>query len=76
MSDNGRVCCILCVCCGCGSPEQRAALAGWFEDRAGLDAASAKRAADELIGNFDLAPHGSLKAFKSAIASMARKTPQ
>lgn len=73
MGDNGKVCCALGVCCPSGSPEQRQALAGWFEDHAELDAPSARRAADEVLAAFDLAPHGSLKAFKSAIATMAKK---
>ena len=75
MSDNdGKICCVLCVCCGCGSEEQRAALTGWLEDHGELDTPSAKRVADELLAAFDFAPHGTLKAFKGAIAAMARKT--
>lgn len=70
--DNGKVCCLLCVCCGCGSAEQSAALRDWFMNHAELGQDEATTAASELLANFDLAPHGSLKEFKGAIAKLAR----
>jgi hypothetical protein len=72
MSDNGKVCCILGVCCPPGSPAQLKALTDWFSSHAGLDAEAAKRAATEVLAAFDLAPHGSLHALKAEIAALAK----
>jgi hypothetical protein len=75
MSDgNGKVCCILAVCCPPGSPAQLQALTDWFSAHAGLDADAAKHAATEILAAFDLAPAGSLASFKSEVARLARES--
>jgi len=62
MSDPGQVCCILGVCCPPGSPAQREALAKALE--------GVESPADYMLEHFDLAPKGTLDAFKAAIATM------
>ena len=69
---NGKVCCILGVCCPAGSVAQRRAL----EDEMiadGADPAAAKKMAKWVLTHFDLAPVGTLGPFRSAIMKMARK---
>ena len=77
---NGKVCCILGVCCPPGSPAQREALAEalgavQLDAEGGLGERTSDRAkADWLLDNFDFAPKDSLTEFKSAIAAMSKKT--
>lgn len=70
--DDGRVNCILAVCCPAGSEAQRLALTDHVVDGTGLDHDTARRVATWMLDSFDLAPHGSLTAFKGAIAKLAR----
>lgn len=85
---NGRANCILEVCCGPNSEKQRAALAAEILEagclETGAEPSPANRAKvdrERLAENvaawiqetFDLAPKGSLVAFKSEIARLARE---
>lgn len=70
---NGEVCCILGVCCPPGSQAQAEALAGVFlNEGVCKERAEAIAVAKSVLSHFDLAPAGSLTAFKADIAKMAR----
>ena len=69
---NGEVCCILGVCCPAGSNEQRDALATAMANDKCVAEADAHVAAEWVLKNFDLAPKGSLRELKGAIADMVR----
>ena len=71
--DDGRVCCILGVCCRRGSKAQREALADALTDAQVCDTLDARAVATWLLQQFDLAPAGSLDAFKVAIAQSVQK---
>ena len=64
--------CILEVCCGDPDSKQPKALAQWLRRKVGLDHAVAMHVAAALIAGWDFAPKGSLVAFKTAIAALAR----
>lgn len=68
---NGEVCCILGVCCPPNSAAQRDALTKEIQ-KTGVQPADAKLVAGWILENFDLAPAGSLKELKGAIAKLAR----
>lgn len=63
--------CVLAVCCPPLSQGQHDALARFLVDD-GLDASYADQCAKIMLKHFDLAPQGSLQAFKDAIAACAR----
>ena len=72
---GAQACCILEICCW--KPErQKAALAKWLHEVAGLPKHAAEQAADKLVEHWDFAPKGTLVAFKRAIAENAREYPQ
>lgn len=68
---NGRANCILMVCCRQAAANQ--ALADQIEEDLGCDKHEAKKHADWINKNFDLAPAGTLTALKDAIATLARE---
>lgn len=69
---EGSECCILEICCG-GS-RQIEELAKKLNDRVdGINLREATRVAEYIIQMYDLAPAGTLRPFKRAIAEMARK---
>lgn len=70
--DDGRVNCILAVCCPAGSEGQRVALTDKIAADTLIDAETARTVANWIIDSFDLAPHGSLSAFKGEVAKLAR----
>lgn len=85
---NGRANCILEVCCLAGSAEQRAALAAELLECGALETGAepsesnrakvdreriAENVAAWIAETFDLAPKGSLVAFKAEIARLARE---
>lgn len=70
---GGQACCVLEICCG--GEEQIEALAEKIEHETPLNKQHARTLAIWIITNYDLAPPGSLKAFKRAIAELARKYP-
>ena len=70
---NGEVNCILAVCCPPGSSAQRAALGREIKKAHGCSEEESMKHAGWILANFDLAPHGSLTAFKAAIAALARE---
>lgn len=71
--DDGNANCILAVCCPPGSPGQRQTLALEVEQGVyGIGKPQALAVADWILETFDLAPHGSLTAFKSEVARLAR----
>lgn len=77
---NGQRNCILWICCPPGSEQAVEALAkeirealGWSADSAGDHAGSARSVASWVLENFDLAPKGSLQAFKDAVRDHARE---
>lgn len=72
---NGHVCCILGVCCPAQSQEQRKALAEEMVNDLGCDPAEARKIADWVIDNFDLAPVGSLATYRDAIVKLAKANP-
>lgn len=63
--------CVLEVCCG-KDGKQLQALTGALQQRIGLDAHHALAVATWVVTTFDLAPKGSLYAFKQEIARLAR----
>ena len=63
--------CILAVCCPPQSEDQLKALTT-FLIAGGVDPDAAESCARVVLDNFDLAPQGSLEAFKKAIAELAR----
>ena len=72
MANGGRPCCLLGVCCPPGSQEQIDAMTHWFMKHAQLEDEPAARAAEAVLKAFDLAPAGSLKDFKAAVAKLAK----
>lgn len=70
---NGHVCCILGVCCPARSDEQRKALSEEMVNDLGCNQNEARKFADWVIDNFDLAPVGSLDAYRDAIVKFAKK---
>ena len=77
---NGHVNCILGVCCPPDGEEQIAALAeeiaaatGWSAQKDEKSEGNAYTAARWVLENFDLAPKGSLQAFKDAVRDHARE---
>lgn len=71
---NGHANCILAVCCPPRSPQQKIAL---YEDmsKALGETPSLKEVCHWVSENLDLAPAGSLEAFKAEIARLARENP-
>lgn len=69
---NGEVCCILQVCCPPGSQASVDALAREMLKDGVCDAEYAPTVAAWVMKHFDLAPAGSLSAFKGEIARLAR----
>jgi hypothetical protein len=65
------ICCALGICCPPG--RQHEALAELLGTQAGLDVAQSDKVAAWLIATFDLAPAGSLRELKAAIADGLRK---
>lgn len=63
--------CILAVCCPPASTTQQTALAMFLSSH-GVDTAASAACASVILKHFDLAPAGSLQAFKDAIATLAR----
>ena len=74
---NGHVNCILAVCCPPDSDGQRRALAeeieAAFPAQLGGSGEFPLELASWVLKNFDLAPKGSLQAFKDEIARLARE---
>jgi hypothetical protein len=70
---NGRANCLLGVCCRARSAGQKAALAEQMVEDLGCDPKEAKKYAAWIANTFDLAPSGSLEAFKSEVAKLARE---
>lgn len=73
---NGAVCCILGVCCPPESPSQRVALAQELEHDTGVPMEYCETVAAQILKDYDLAPKGTLQAFKDAIAKMVRHRAQ
>lgn len=71
MSDPVK-CCILGLCCNRLSEEQVANLGQALKESGALTDEQAKSVAAWVLANFDLAPAGSLTAFKSEIAVLAK----
>lgn len=69
MADDGQVCCILGVCCDAAL--SRDALVTQLT-KVGSDHEYAEKCADYLLATFDLAPHGSLVAFKAYMRTHAK----
>lgn len=69
---NGKVCCLLGVCCPPGSAAQRRA---FVEELAhdGITSPDAERIGTWVLANFDLAPKGTLEKLKADVAAMARR---
>ena len=70
---NGKVCCILGVCCPPGSQEQQDALAAELVKDTGCTENAAKKTAEWILKHFDLAPKHSLEVLKSEVARLARE---
>lgn len=70
---NGHANCIYEVCCPPKSAQQKQALAEEMTKALGGTAEDHLLAAAWVVENFDLAPAGSLRAFKTAIARLARE---
>ena len=68
---NGNVCCLLGVCCPAGSDEQRTTLAEALFAEVGCSERDARLVASWVLSHFDLAPAGSLAAYRDAIVKMA-----
>ena len=66
-----QACCILEICCG--GNEQIEALAELLQKKLDLNTHRAHETAVFLLETFDLAPVGTLRDFKRAIAELARK---
>lgn len=63
--------CILGVCCPPQSDRQHRALVKFLIEK-GVDEDAAYKAASAIQAEFDLAPHGTLRPLKDAIARVAR----
>lgn len=78
---NGHACCVLEVCCPPRSERQKKALAAEMMKAFGWDDEMTSYQVDPLtlaawiVNNYDLAPAGSLSAFKGTIARLARESP-
>lgn len=73
---NGHANCILGVCCPPRSTKQKQALAEEMAKALSGTTESYEDIAAWMVNNFDLAPPGSLTAFKTEIARLARENPQ
>ena len=70
-----EICCILQICCGGhNNRDAKAALARKLVALP-LMQEDADRVAAYIIDTYDLAPAGSLKAYRDAVAEMAREYP-
>jgi len=67
MANGSEACCAMGICCPALSAKQRLALAKIIEDGAGKEQVSCEEAARVVLEKFDLAPVGSLQAFKDLI---------
>jgi len=72
---NGHANCIYEICCPPKSAQQKRALAEEMAKALGGTAEDHYNAAAWVVENFDLAPPGSLRAFKAEIARLARENP-
>jgi hypothetical protein len=70
---NGRLNCLLEICCSAGSEEALNALTDQVIEDVGLDRGDALKVAQWIKLNFDLAPKGSLGVFKAEVARLARQ---
>lgn len=70
---GGQACCILEICCG--GEEQIAALAQKIYEDTKTPLPKARELAAWIVEHYDLAPAGSLRAFKRQIADLAREYP-
>lgn len=66
--------CVLEVCCEAHSDAQYEALEAQIEHDLGKGPYKADVIAQWILTTYDLAPHGSLSAFKAEIARLARQT--
>ena len=73
MAMNGRLNCLLEICCRAGSEEALAALVDQIVEDTGLERPEAAKVAEWIRLNFDLAPAGSLRHFKAEVARLARQ---
>jgi hypothetical protein len=64
--------CVLEVCCGPHTQEQYEALEAMIEHDLGKGPHKADVIAEWVLKTFDLAPAGSLSAFKAEVARLAR----
>jgi hypothetical protein len=69
---NGAQCCALEICCAPGSPKQRQALITEIMHGLQCTPDEAAKLADFINKEWDLAPKGTLTAFKAAIAQLVR----
>ncbi len=69
---NGEVCCILGVCCPPDSATQVSSFANELAKDTGAPAEYCAKIAAQVLKDYDLAPKGSLQAFKDHIAAMVR----
>ena len=67
MSNGSEACCALGICCDAASAKQRQALAKILADNCTVSPMSCEEAARIVLDKFDLAPVGSLQAFKDLI---------
>lgn len=72
MSNGSEECCALAICCPALSVKQIDILARVMCEDTGLDAAHCRQTADWLLRKYDLAPQGTLQAFKNAISGHAQ----
>lgn len=72
---NGHACCIFEVCCAPRSEKQKRALAEEMAKALAGSNETYQSVASWVLENFDLAPVGTLSAFKAAIARLARENP-
>lgn len=70
---NGRANCILSICCPARSDGQRKALADQMVEDLACSPEEARKYADWIADNFDLARAGTLTKFKADIARLARQ---
>ena len=70
---GGQACCILEVCCG--GEHQIKELAKKIHDELEIPKPKAQDIAAWIINHYDLAPVGTLRDFKRAIAALAREYP-
>lgn len=70
---NGEICCVLGVCCPPESAGQVRALANEMAKDWEIGPEAAQKYARWVLKHFDLAPAGTLSAFKGQLAEMVRK---